>query len=274
MLSIAVRQVLEWNPGYLAEHSVGYDRLIGLDEKVSLAACGACGFVFAPSYDPAVLQYTYEAIGRTGESKAKAFDFGRRLRRTAVWLQLLEMAQRPAPMDLRVLDFGCGWGDFLAVAKAPGVSVLGVDASEMQRAFAAQHGVQIVASLDDVDAESIDIAICNQVMEHITDPREVLISIRRVMRKGGIGFFSVPDFTRYRWAKAQQKVDANIPLIKEVNPWEHVNYFDRSSFRRLLSESGFERVPLPVDLRLKRAARVVRTALQRPVGIVEYVRAK
>jgi SAM-dependent methyltransferase len=269
-----VRQVLDWNPGYLAEHRSGYDRLIGLDEKVSLAACGACGFVFAPRYDSEVLRYTYDAIGRTGESKAKAFDFARRRRRTAVWLQLLQMAQRPAPIDLRVLDFGCGWGDFLAVAKAPGVSVLGVDASETQRAFAAQHGVEIVASLDDVDTETIDVAICNQVIEHIIDPREVLISLRRVMREGGIGFFSVPDFTRYPWAKAQQKVDANVPLVKEVNPWEHVNYFDRSSFHRVLIESGFEPVSLPVGLRVKRAVRSVRTALQRPVGIVEYVRAK
>lgn len=269
VLTLTVQQVLDWNPGYLPSHYAKFDELLGLTTVLKVCRCDGCGFVFVPIMpSDELLQYDYGTVNATDVSKASVFDMRRRRARTAIWLHLLEMVTSTS-ISLTVLDFGCGWGDFLAVAKAPGVEVVGIEQNQAQVQFCKAEGIAVLESTEHIASGSIDVVICNQVLEHVPNPRAQLAELRRVAKRGAVGFFSVPDFTRFDWGQAEKRIAAGRSVVKEINPWEHLNYYDRKTFVRLLTESGFACLGDPNRLTLKKAAQL---ALRRRTGIANYVR--
>ena len=269
VLTLTVRQVLDANPGYLPEHRPEFDRIIGLDTPVTVARC-PCGFHFGGEVpDAELLDFDYGVVNTTEVSRSRVYEVDRRRSRVEIWARLLELYAKPLE-DVRVVDFGCGWGDVLAMIRSPGVSVIGVEQNETQVAFARAHGVEVRPAISDIEPASVDFVLSNQVLEHVLDPREVLGSLRGLMREDGVAFFSVPDFTRFDWRSAQRTLDSGGLVTRLVNPWEHLNYFDRRSFDRLLRDTGFR--PQPTTLR-HRAETAARLALRRATGIEAYCRA-
>jgi SAM-dependent methyltransferase len=265
---VTVRQVLDGNPGYLPEHRPQFDRIVGLDTTVTVARC-PCGFHFGgEAPDDELLAYDYGVVNTTDVSRKRVYEVDRRRIRVEIWAKLLALYARPLE-GVRAVDFGCGWGDVLAMIRSPGVSVIGVEQNETQVAFARAHGVEVRADVSEIEPASVDFVLSNQVLEHVADPRAVLTSLRRLMRDGALAFFSVPDFSRFDWKAAQRTVDSGGSITRLVNPWEHLNYFDRRSFAHLLEETGFR--PEPASLR-DRAETAARLALRRATGIEAYCR--
>src|SRR5438105_4874140 len=61
---------------------------------------------------------------------------------------------------------------------------------------------------------------------------------------------------RKRLQAIEREIARGARVSQEVNPWEHLNYFDSRSLRRMLAACGFEVVPGPyvdVGLRPERA---------------------
>lgn len=55
-------------------------------------------------------------------------------------------------------------------------------------------------------------------------------------------FFSVPDYRDENLEAQLSAFREGRPVEKELNPWEHLNYFMPRSLREALSRSGFEEV--------------------------------
>jgi SAM-dependent methyltransferase len=75
-----------------------------------------------------------------------------------------------------------------------------------------------------VDNSSADVALCNQVLEHVRDPRAVLAELCRVLRPGGLLLGSVPHVS---------------PV--HLEPIDYYRYTDLG-LRHLLAEAGFEQI--------------------------------
>ena len=152
------------------------------------------------------------------------------------------------------------------------VRVVGIEQTDSQRAFSDDHHVDTVPALDDLPPDlRFDLVIANQVLEHVVDPIDVLRSLHARLSTGGVLYASVPNFGEYDWSAAQRQLDAGGHLIKEVSPWEHLNYFDVESFRSMVEVSGFDVVPDPVQ---KRAERWLRRRLHRLGGLEIIARAR
>jgi SAM-dependent methyltransferase len=104
----------------------------------------------------------------------------------------------------RVLDAGCGIGyGSNMLAEAGAAEVHGVDIAEPVIEAAAQGagpGVTFttgdVAALD-LDAESSDLVVCFEVIEHVVDTDAVLDELARVLAPGGLLLISSPNRDRY-----------------------------------------------------------------------------
>lgn len=99
------------------------------------------------------------------------------------------------------LDIGCGSGGVAATLAAHVQHVIGVDPESWERwnQFRKDHpnldlrqgSYRDLRTL--LQADSIDIVVCNQVYEHVDDPVALLAEIHRVMKPGGICYFAGPN---------------------------------------------------------------------------------
>jgi 2-polyprenyl-6-hydroxyphenyl methylase/3-demethylubiquinone-9 3-methyltransferase len=103
-----------------------------------------------------------------------------------------------------VLDIGCG-GGFMAEALARrGAVVIGVDPSreaiEAAREHAGAQGLAIdyrtgVGERLPIEAGSVDVVVCVDVLEHVDDLNVVISEVRRVLRPGGLFLFDTINAT-------------------------------------------------------------------------------
>jgi len=102
--------------------------------------------------------------------------------------------------DPTLLDVGCWEGAFSRrCADALGAGrVLGVEVYERQAAEAEARGIE-VARVDlesgrlPWEDESVDVVLCNQVLEHLKNVWLPMSEMHRVLRRGGHAILSVPN---------------------------------------------------------------------------------
>lgn len=96
----------------------------------------------------------------------------------------------------RVLDFGCGNGEYLLRAKALGHEVTGVDFDEKALAQLRPKGISAFALEDIDDAEwcgRFDHVSLSHVVEHVPDPIALLAKLYRWTAPSGSLFLEVPN---------------------------------------------------------------------------------
>jgi len=130
------------------------------------------------------------------------------------------------PVDLsgqRVLDLGCGTGYFSALLQQRGAVVVCVDISQEMLNKAQQRCGDDRASYVLADAEnlpfesgSFDYVFSSLALQWCCDLSYPLSEVRRVLKKGGAGFFStLIDGSLYELRDSWKKIDA----------YQHVNDF-------------------------------------------------
>lgn len=223
-----------------------------------LAECRSCGLHFQRHVlDDEGMAYLYETAISPEASLAKreqaAPSYFRGLMRDAARVATLVPAARAR--DLRVLDFGMGWGHWAAAAKALGHTVQGAEISPRRIAFASGLGVPTL-DLADAPAESFDYIHAEQVFEHLAEPAAVLALLSRLLRPGGVIRIAVPD-----GEAAPAKLKAGWRAAKdELHPLEHLNAYSRDSLDGLAARHGLPPVPLDGLTRLKRLLKRKRPA--------------
>jgi 2-polyprenyl-6-hydroxyphenyl methylase/3-demethylubiquinone-9 3-methyltransferase len=100
----------------------------------------------------------------------------------------------------RVLDVGCGGGILAEAMAARGAQVTGIDLAEKPLKVAMLHRLESGAAVDyrlvsaeDLAAESpgeFDVVTCMEMLEHVPDPASVVRACARLVKPGGLVFFS------------------------------------------------------------------------------------
>jgi 2-polyprenyl-3-methyl-5-hydroxy-6-metoxy-1,4-benzoquinol methylase len=138
------------------------------------------------------------------------------------------------PHDVRILDIGCGFGESLAYHKKRGCDVHGVEADKNIRRVADKFGYDVQVGLFDAskyEPTSFDYVTLNQVIEHVTDPLEMLRGIATVLKTGGIAILSTPNATGWG-ARFFGKY-----WINWHTPY-HLQFFTENSMRNAAEKAG------------------------------------
>lgn len=136
---------------------------------------------------------------------------------------------------LKILDFGCGWGQFLAAASLFGAEACGVDRDADRLRGAAGVGVRLAPSLDDLPAElkgRFDVVSLFQVLEHLEEPRPVLEMLRGWLRPGGILILETPNCTGITGFDS-------IENYRDINPLAHINAFTPETLTSIATRTGY-----------------------------------
>jgi SAM-dependent methyltransferase len=166
----------------------------------------------------------------------------------------------------RILDFGCGFGQFLEMCRLFGFEAVGVDRSQARRSGA---GVSVFEELEDV-AGSFDAITMFEVLEHLDDPLAMLKKLKARLNAGGIMIVEVPD------ASGVTTIDSRANYYK-VHPLDHINAFTPETLVGIMGRAGFE----PIDKKVafvttsvKRAVKDVAKAKLKPPNTQRYFRMK
>ena len=136
----------------------------------------------------------------------------------------------------RLLDIGCGRGDFLVAAREAGWDVLGVDMVDAAAAVArGRYGLDVrTGTLADAGVEpgSLDVVAGTHLLEHMVDTVGFLNEVRALLRPGGYVFVEVPN-----WRHPLRVREGG--SWRHLHPFEHVTHFTAATLRDALRRGGF-----------------------------------
>lgn len=160
----------------------------------TLVKCEECGLVFKnpmPS-DKTITDYYKKNYSDIFDEK-KIISY-----RQEIFLNFLKKARRYSDKGRRLLDVGCGYGFFLNLAKDQGWEVYGAELSEDACQFARRKlGANIFCGgLKEASFPSdyFNIVTLWNVLDHMTEPRQQLLEIRRILKNDGLLFLRLPNF--------------------------------------------------------------------------------
>jgi 2-polyprenyl-3-methyl-5-hydroxy-6-metoxy-1,4-benzoquinol methylase len=140
----------------------------------------------------------------------------------------------------RLLDFGCGAGEYLALMQSCGWSVAGLDFSPSAAAIAQDRlGVTVhVGTLPhpELAAESFDVITMWHVLEHLHDPLAALRAARGILVPGGKIHIAVPniDSWPFRWF-GRSWFGLDLP--------RHLTHFTPMTLMQMLEKAGYRPDP-------------------------------
>jgi SAM-dependent methyltransferase len=203
-------------------------------DDLKLGVCDKCGFVSNVVFDERY--YAYSAAYEDQQSFSPTFnEFA------------LNLAQRIVDKhglhDKRVVEIGCGKGDFLAlVCELGGNDGVGIDPTCVKERIKSSVAGRITV-IPDYYSEKYsdyvgDMIMCRHTLEHIHRTNEFMSIIRRSLRDrmGTVVFFEIPDGLR---------------VIRDVAfediYYEHCSYFSPGSAARLFRQTGYEVTDLALE---------------------------
>ncbi len=193
--------------------------------EISLFSCPICGFIFNAKYDPSLQDYRAEY--ESTQSYSPTFDkFSRSLAQ--------KLIDRYDLHGKRILEIGCGMGEFLSQICVMGDNRgLGFDPAYQPGRVPSNDNIEFIKDFysEQYAHQRADFVICKMTLEHIGNVTEFVGMVHSALVNSphAIVFFQVPDASR---------------VLEEIAFWdiyyEHCSYFTATSLEILFRRSGFE----------------------------------
>ena len=136
----------------------------------------------------------------------------------------------------KLLDIGCGVGDFLLQVKDEGWDILGVEPSDQaKRIAAARLGLTPLSpkGLSSLPDGSFDVITMWHVLEHVDDLHAEVHELHRLLKRGGRLLLALPNFKSFDATYYGPKWAAwDVP--------RHLNHFCVDSLREIIEPAGFQ----------------------------------
>lgn len=143
-------------------------------------------------------------------------------------------------IECRLLEIGCAHGGFLVQAEAAGWLVDGLEPNIDAATQARSRGFNVqTTTLSNAKfvTESRDAVVAWMVLEHVPDPDFFCTEAFRILKRGGLFCFSIPNASApERWLFGKYWLGYDAP--------RHLQIFTVSRIQQLLAESGFTDVKI------------------------------
>src|SRR5829696_7877718 len=212
--------------------------------RLDLLRCPSCGHEFVRSGDLKVDQ-----VEELYEGDYAGFWRDPQFRRR-VDSELDRSFVPRIPPPARLLDVGCGSGEFLEAATARGYASVGIDISRSGVAACRARGLD--AHVAHIDAHHVhspyDFLTLWDVVEHVVDPVAMLETAAGLVRDGGWIAIKTPfvprrGFQLVEWVPSLQRALLHLP--------GHIQFFTPASMRIALASAGFRNIELSVIGRMR-----------------------
>ena len=139
----------------------------------------------------------------------------------------------------RLLDIGCGVGDFLCQVKKQNWEVVGIEPSDDAKNIAESRlGFRPLSPSESISLQSgsFDVITLWHVLEHVDDLKFQTSEISRLLKPGGRLIIALPNYQSFDCQYFKEKWAAwDVP--------RHLNHFSPDTLRRMMVSVGFA----PID---------------------------
>lgn len=136
----------------------------------------------------------------------------------------------------KLLDIGCGVGDFLHTAEAHGWQCTGVEPSEEAKAIARQRTQAKLMSSEDQEQlpdASFDVITMWHVLEHVDDLRWQVTQLQRLIKPNGRIVIALPNYKSYDGQFYKEHWAAyDVP--------RHLSHFNRTTIAKILKTNDLK----------------------------------
>jgi SAM-dependent methyltransferase len=218
--------------------------------QLTLWRCKRCGYV-----SPGIGRGNWQPPEQLAGEGAAAFvesakDWRYPHRRRVLQDIARRVALRTGPAG-RVLDVGCGDGQFLSLAREAGLTPVGIEGDEALAAQASQRsGCEVYGGRDGLETlrewpeASFQAVTFIHSLEHFPNPCDMLVEARRVLRPGGLLAVDLPSIRSPHWLAWRA---TGITRFVD-NAWgiidEHAGYYTPATLEYLTLRAGFRTLTL------------------------------
>jgi 2-polyprenyl-3-methyl-5-hydroxy-6-metoxy-1,4-benzoquinol methylase len=199
-------------------------------------SCGSCSLEFQfPQPSEEKLASIYSGDYFLGSTNAEALENQRALKRATAVLYLDVLASF-LKRNARLLEIGCGHGEFLLEAQCRGYAVEGLEYSQHATAEAnsqlGRNAVRVGSpEMDCLDPSAYSLIAAFDVIEHLRRPRQTMEYLHTALEPDGMIAIVTPSLDSW----SRHLLGRHWMEYKT----EHLTYFGRKSLARLLDITGF-----------------------------------
>ena len=134
-----------------------------------------------------------------------------------------------------ILEFGAGWGYWSKYMKEKGFNISAFEISENRINFMKKNNINVINKLDN-SKNKFDLIYSEETFEHISDPRETLLTMSKLLKDNGFILLRFPSNYLFK-----SKLNNNYrPKADCAHPLEHINLFNKKSFEFMLKNTDLE----------------------------------
>jgi len=200
--------------------------------------CGCCRIDPPPVSNPAELGHFYTSYYSDKVRSATSIDTPSDQETSRFWKVVHQFPPLAETLDSAV-DVGCGNGTLCAELRSHGWKrVIGVDmsAGRIVEARRRHNGIEfydVALEQAGIAPRSLDLAILDNVIEHVPDPFEQLTMVRETLKPGGRIVLITPNMTSGNFRLLRSR------WTQELAPHVHIFLFTPNSLARLAIMAGF-----------------------------------
>lgn len=227
----------------------------------TVCECQHCKLVFQQHIlDDSGMELLYSQWISAEQSRRKRQQGKQKLyRKYAAECETIARLFNKPPHDIRVVEFGMGWGYWCRMAAAFNYNVTGMELSAERIAHAQSIGVTVAQNFSDIEPGSVDFIYANQVLEHVAHPGEIIRQLKQLLTPSGVLLLKVPDG---RGIANTLRTRGWVSTMNAAHPLEHINTFTRKCLITICRETGLKERRAPIRISANTPGHFWRSAMR------------
>ena len=216
------------------------DEIISLlkSDVYEIVECNQCEGMFQKYIpDEELSYYLYEKLISPEESYNKKKNIIRtNYKEYTLDSKIIKNLTKKNNDEIKILEFGCGWGFWAKFIKELKFDVETVEISDSRIDFLNKNKIHNYKNLNEIN-KKFDFIFSNQVLEHISNPLKTLNDLTDKLNENGFMFHKFPSSFFFK-----SKLTKNYKPKKDcAHPLEHINILNLGSFKKMCEKSNLKK---------------------------------